>query len=1657
MKALSVKKLSPPSSIILLRADNNKPKIIDCEKIENIDSADDENFSPDLKQEILPAVQTKKEPLATPLIYLPQIEQPQFFHREYLKMHFKKYRGYEKLQGVISEWNQLDNAFENAKKNNCLAEKKGQILRQLKDFVNFYPLKESYIFAGDIYSAYKEWALAYSAYSNGGLSLEAAACAVNVVDKKIFVTEFLNKQLLKKNTRTLDDWRIFFYCVAEIKFSEIAAEVIEKTANNLTAEEKAVVCQGGYKILVAAGKETVLNWNNFNYSSNEIQQIILALKKNVQSELPPELPKTEIKPEKNPVPSNMRTGTLTAYNQSKLYGFIDENIFFHLRQVEDENLKIALNESGVWRKNIKVQYVLGQHENGTAADHIALLENETLPQKNSEIHNGILESYNLYDDYGKVSDNESGNFYGFKSDAVLDPCLKIYLRESFEVYNINVEFTLKLLKSKEIVSNLRLTAKERQNLNKKYGLSESDTEPPLTADVPTNLPEYQSLPPLKENFVPAPPRKKLPIKIIPPRNYFEQNKNEEFERGCIYWAKKNYPQAVACFEESIHDENYFEKSLKNLMSIYKVDYGENLDAQIEKGLQLLKQYENRLDKNTVINERIQLLDKAKRRDELIAELQKAIDNSLKINQKLHYLFKLAREYGIKGDYSAAIENYEKWIAEKNSNRFLSQQIKLQEILVKQNIAVCLYLSGEKVRAKEIAQKILPYSNNQTLQDILNDELRTVNFDSEEFSGGLFQDDSSLSPYAQYIFSIIPLEKTYSTTYHRLFKSRFDKKFVGDDFIGTPEQAARIRDDIINSLTVASDKERSEAWAFVAKLISKAYEKNSDDIDSCEKNKINSFWENISLAQFMGYAGDFELKQSIDCKVDTARFFYNEEMNIVPINSDIDTRAYFIKLIASFFLAPNEVIKLKPSQNNKDKNAHLNYLGNFEKCFSPERLLVSTFFFPDKMQKRISEFLEAMAKYPQWREELKKLSLKILSEEIPNLTEKTFITYWKKLKEVYKNNNDRFSNFLADTVRNYDNINGTVEKINELRESVILSETDSERLQKYCDTLLTMSKIAAKSTFEEKEEDYKKAIEDSDTFIEDVRKKPTKLSYEILNENFSFIYQKAEEELKKLYESSVPELTIETNIIGAAPIQFTVTIENKENCQTAANMNLEVKGISNNIEIRMLGKTSGATRGGARSEFLYEALLKEKEKYQGYFEISVCVNYRYRIAKDETKEASIERNFNLSLLKNYEEINNVYSQIAESNGVPMGSNLFYGRDEDIKKIVQMLQLQDGSLLKNRGVIMYGQKRAGKTSIMNHLKQKIRDTYGQDAYIIVPTGSVGQTPTFFSFLATIIYKLKGCIQSDFPDLYKYLEINEVAFPVDEIESDKNSDDAKLGTFKRTLGNVIKKSREFGKSENKYIPLFLIDEFTYFYQRIKTGEISSNFMQFWKGFLQDNPICAIIIGMDHMPQFIEEYTNEFACMKPFEVSFLKENDTRDLANKPILLKDGSSRYKGKAGKDALSYIYKLTVGSAYLTVIFCNAFVDYLNERKTTYITRTVIENFIQDKLLGSFPVMNASMFDPQLVDPGKFSPQEQDDTKSDNKTILTYIALHADSRRELSRDKINCIDELSEQTQERQDEIINRLEKRGVLIKRMNYYKIQIDLLRMWLRREIGEDF
>lgn len=466
-------------------------------------------------------------------------------------------------------------------------------------------------------------------------------------------------------------------------------------------------------------------------------------------------------------------------------------------------------------------------------------ENSTqplLPTKptRTQIHNGSLIRYDIYTNYGTVRDSVSGNKYGFKISAVTDPQLRQRLQDGSKIHNLPVQFTLKLLNNgKEMAGLLHLDTKENFVQPKKANSADS-----LSTGTHTT---------------------------------YNTEKSDAFKRGNDYFAEKNYRQAASFFEVSILDNRFFKRSLNKLIFIYIIDYGEDINAQVEKGLRLLDKYESRLSEDFVINSRIQLLarTKPKRTNELIAEYKKAIDlPDQPVQRRLHYRLQLAGLYRFKDDPAAALQCYEDWFNEKNLNRdSLGSQMNAIELNVRQNMAICLSLLGEKERAKEIANELLKVNpNDQTAQNILNDDSSdllnsTGFFDVADLAGSDIDfladgDLKSLPPYVQYKLDEISL-KTSATTYRRLLKGRFDKYFEDDDFTGTPEKAARIINEILSNLKSSGDDKRRDAWAFAAKLVSKIG--NSFDRDRCEKNKIGPFWERVYAAQFMGYDGNWQLQ------------------------------------------------------------------------------------------------------------------------------------------------------------------------------------------------------------------------------------------------------------------------------------------------------------------------------------------------------------------------------------------------------------------------------------------------------------------------------------------------------------------------------------------------------------------------------------------------------------------------------------------------------------------------------------------------------------------------------------------------------------------------------------------------------------------------------
>ena len=191
-----------------------------------------------------------------------------------------------------------------------------------------------------------------------------------------------------------------------------------------------------------------------------------------------------------------KEGKLTTFCPPKLSGRIDGKISFHLKQVKDDKLRVALGKFGLWKEDIRVKYTLNEENpKEPAADCIMLLNDEPSPPEAVDIHNGVLKTYGKDD--GIVIDNQG--MYKLKIDAVIDDCLKRYLQDTSSFTEKSVQFILHWKKNKkgdikQVIHSLILAEKEYIALNEKYDPTESTIQPKLMS--PETLPDYEPLSPI---------------------------------------------------------------------------------------------------------------------------------------------------------------------------------------------------------------------------------------------------------------------------------------------------------------------------------------------------------------------------------------------------------------------------------------------------------------------------------------------------------------------------------------------------------------------------------------------------------------------------------------------------------------------------------------------------------------------------------------------------------------------------------------------------------------------------------------------------------------------------------------------------------------------------------------------------------------------------------------------------------------------------------------------------------------------------------------------------------------------------------------------------------------------------------------------------------
>ena len=1362
-------------------------------------------------------------------------------------------------------------------------------------------------------------------------------------------------------------------------------------------------------------------------------------------------------------PDTVYTGKIVSWDNKKIFGYIasDKDIegkksfFFHLSSVKDTELRNHLyNNHALPDERIPVSFLLGNNGNNEpACTRIEASSKNYLTataEKSHIVKKGFIEHFNPREEHGKIFDGRSR--YNFKMHSIIDPYLKNYLQNSFHFTEIDVHFTFDgTSNNMAFVSNITATEKSQKVIKGAFGsfsdpefdrkLEEAGSHEALIEQIcfpkpTTATPTYRELPlwgnrNLKvDNFVLADADAPYPFEN---RTLHYANELHPCDKGARLMI--NEPEkAEQYLLDALQRGDNIEKALRCLLGnvmlrIKKDPYAESVS--------ILNYFKPHLQLADFLKFKIQLLSKSVRTvqnadvaeqhyNELINALYEILPISFTASTKMHYYSLLATALTKTKRFTDAIsamQEIKKLAAEDKQNRLILNTDRL--------IANSYYQSGDVQKAKEMAQELLKQNPNDGMAlAIIKDESVTPNddilFDSVD-------DFGKLSGYPKYTVDSVLLETLAVGKW---------KEFIKDGELVAPAEKVipEIQAYIENRIKRMAPSSKGEGWAFLAKVVQQLCENGYEGDKRISVQTVNEY-----AGRSMLYYGDYVALSFVN-KWDTLRFYYSQTLNMVSEKNRDATNA-FNRMICSLYIQGAPLVDVVQNAISSE-NKHLTFAQN-GKCGSLRTLFLQALLLDNRSNSRIREFLEHLLKNTV-EDEQEILTFSGLADEFDIEADRPIDKYynaWTRLRVAYRVWLETLESELLKFRSSITSVKALYNHIAFLQgvlDRNLLVPTDQLYVRKYIDILSELQLALESNEFDRCEDLFQRTIDDSAKLFKQFHDEPTALSFEHLREAVETVKNYTSELLNELYEKHKPQLTITCNDgflnQGKLPLHF--MIKNADNTQTAEILSIDVKPDTSGVEIENNMTKLIRHIGGGGSEEVSRTAVLGADFDEKYVEVYFTVKFSFKGSQGLTEERSITEPIHIELRDSslFVEIKNPFAPFAEGGEVV--GDMFRGRASDINEIVSMLDTGN-SMLAHRGIIMYGQKRAGKSSILANLRESIENTYGKDTYLFFKVGSIGTlvSPTVADFLSFLLNKMSTEIRRNHRDIYKRLCEDEI--PLSCHIDASNREFAAL-ELNNTITNICEALETYG-GDNRYIPLFLIDEFTYIYQWIKEGVPEmSNFPHFWKAFLQNNRVCSIVIGQDNTPIFLNmpEFSNDFACMKTWPVSYLKEDGARELIEKPILNENGESRFD----EAALQMLLRLTAGSAFLIVSLCSRLVSYMNKRCHETVTKLILNQFIKDLFVREHIDWNL-IFEAQINDPSKIG-EEVKTTEADNTALLSYISCNCDDDGWLSENGIP-FNILSTPEKTYRDTLIQELVRRDVLIKSerkgISAYKIKIGLL------------
>ena len=664
-------------------------------------------------------------------------------------------------------------------------------------------------------------------------------------------------------------------------------------------------------------------------------------------------------------------------------------------------------------------------------------------------------------------------------------------------------------------------------------------------------------------------------------------------------------------------------------------------------------------------------------------------------------------------------------------------------------------------------------------------------------------------------------------------------------------------------------------------------------------------------------------------------------------------------------------------------------------------------------------------------------LKGMDIEIPDVMERLvdFVRPWNELRNekfnAARNTSDKLrllNNFDLTTSWLEDNIRFAAD----IRSSLFF-ELDQQRVGELQRVLESALELCKQVTFEERERLCFQLDDSCQTLCREIVESPTKLSVEDVYPIIEIIQDKVNAYLDELYETSKPQLILRLPVESYVPdtnrkIEVQLVVQNEKGRSPAESLALVVeKDQASFMVTEPEIKRDESLRGGEQSILKVPLRVTDETLVSQTFSLPVYAQYRTRAGE---QEETLVENFSIRLYSEdeFETIKNPYAAYAEG-GIVGDPIMFFGRDELIQNIARAIQ---SSRLQSKCVLVFGQKRSGKSSVLYHLKKTLEK---DSKLLVLDLGNIGtlsedsSVPLLYRILRRILTELEDAVEDRVDEGLPPLGLS---IPGDD-EFYKHPDPLqRFENIFRSLKRYVSKQ----ESWHGVKVVLLIDEFQYIYDRILAGKIPESFMQSWKALLQANYFHAVLVGQDVMPKFKLRFPNEFGTTQDERVTYLKPDDARSLIDEPIRIggRQGESRYR----EQAIEQILELTAGSPFYIQMLCNRLVEYMNVKHAHLVTEADVEQ-VKNELISGVNALDLDKFD-NLINSGDTSA----DAISDN-DALKVLKVIADNSvtGPCHRDRIDCKTSLPIDT------ILDDLEKRDIVERREQFYQIQVRLFKEWL--------